>query len=379
MATSKERPISAKKSTRREPSAPRTASRSRQRVRVFFHRRSKDPESAWCTPLAATNQYRLDNILFLHDSPVYGDTVEAVESERFDGQLACKRIVRKGGRFAMIVDYADVGLGKSLSAFLREKFDVESEGCFGPADGRLGRLYLAVPEHLAARTVFAAATERFDGLVAIHPAIRRGKNARGARSRPMSIPSRTPVAATAPTLFAAIRRNDLAPFAQANPADLAILDERQRPLLFVAVLDGRTAIVKRLIALGAELNPGRFAPLHAAAMRNRAKEAKLLIACGAQPEFARDKDGDPALVTAAFRENVAVLRVLLTVPHSVATKSLALLEAAGIGNLAIVRLLLKHGADPAWRSPRGNSALSIARTRKRADVVTYLTSLTRPS
>jgi CubicO group peptidase (beta-lactamase class C family) len=58
-------------------------------------------------PLPAKNQYRLDNILFLHASPVYGDVVEAVEIERFDGQLASKRIVRKGGRFAMIIDYAD--------------------------------------------------------------------------------------------------------------------------------------------------------------------------------------------------------------------------------------------------------------------------------
>jgi hypothetical protein len=47
-----------------------------------FHKRGQDPESAWCTSLPARNHYRLDNILFLHDSPVYGDVVEAVESER---------------------------------------------------------------------------------------------------------------------------------------------------------------------------------------------------------------------------------------------------------------------------------------------------------
>jgi hypothetical protein len=91
--------------------------RDRQRVRVFFHKRGDDAESAWCTPLAARNQYRLDNILFLHESPVYGDIVEAVESQRFDGQLACKRIVRRGGRFAMIVDYADATQFKPLGAF----------------------------------------------------------------------------------------------------------------------------------------------------------------------------------------------------------------------------------------------------------------------
>lgn len=167
----------------------------------------------------------------------------------------------------------------------------------------------------------------------------------------------------------------MAAFARVKPADVAIVDERRRPLLFMAVLEGRTAIVERLIALGVDLNPRKSAPLHAAAMRDRPKEAKLLMAAGARPEIARDGDGDPALVTAAFRENAAVLRALLEVPHPVATKSLALLEAAGVGNLAIVKLLVKHGADPSWNSPLGNSALSIARKRRRADVVAYFASL----
>jgi hypothetical protein len=358
--------------------ADRSGARAEPRVRVFFHRRGEDPESAWCTPLATANQYRLDNILFLHDSPVYGDTVEAVESERFDGQLACERIVRKGGRFAMIVDYPDAGQGKPLGAFLHKAFDVESEGSFGPEKGRLGRLYLAVPAEFAARTVFAAAAEKFAGLVAIHPAIRRGKDTPDAPRPALSTPSSAPLAIAAPTLFDAIRRNDVDAFARAKAADVAALDERGRPLLFMAVLEGRTAIVARLIALGGELNPEQFAPLHAAAMRNRPKEAKLLIAAGARPEIARDKDGDPALVTAAFRENAAVLRVFLAYPHSVATKSRALLEAAGVGNLAIVKLLVRHGADASWTSSLGNGALSVARRAKKADVVAYLTSLKRP-
>jgi hypothetical protein len=182
----------------------RGPTRGRQRVRVFFHRRGKDPESAWCAPLPAKNHYRLDNILFLHDSPVYGDVVEAVESERFDGQLACKRIVRKGERFAMIVDYADARQFKPLGAFLREQFDVVSEGCFGPDKGRPGRLYLAVPRRFAARTLFAASAARFPGLVAVFPALRLGKKAPIATTAP---PARPPDKPAAPTLFDAIRRN----------------------------------------------------------------------------------------------------------------------------------------------------------------------------
>jgi uncharacterized protein len=350
--------------------------RSQRRVRVFFHGRGKDPESAWCTPLPARNQFRLDNILFLHESPVYGDSVEAAPSPRFDGQLACKRIVRKGGRFTMIVDYTFARQFKPLGAFLREQFDAVSEGCFGPEKGRPGRLYLAVPRRFAARTLFVASAAQFSGLVAVFPALRLGKKVAVALLAPPASPPDEPAA---PTLFDAIRRNDVAAFARVKPADLAIVDERRRPLLFMAVLEGRTAIVERLVTLGAEMNPRKFKPLHAAAMRDRPAEARLLIAAGAKPEIARDVDGDPALVTAAFRENIAVLRALLQVPHPVATKSLALLEAAGVGNLAIVKLLVKHGADPAWRSARGNSALSIARKRKRADIVAYLAPLVLPS
>jgi hypothetical protein len=365
--------MAAKKTKKSRVPASKARAAPRERVRVFFHKRGEDPESAWCTPLAAKGHYRLDNILFFHARPIYDDVVQAAESERFDGQLTFQRIVREGGRFAMIVDYASAEQRGPLGALLQEKFDVVSEGAFGPANGKPGRLYLAVPRRFTARTVFAAAAAEHGGLVAVHPAIRLARTATVAEP-PQAKPAKASAAA-APTLFDAIRTNDLAAFSRAKRADLAVVDDRRRPLLFLAVLEGRTAIVERLIALGAELNPKQFAPLWAAAMRERPKEAKALIAAGAKPELARDKDGDPALVTAAFRENVAVLRVLLAVPHSVAMKSLALLEAAGLGNLAIVKLLVKHGADPTWKSSRGNSAASIARKRKRPEVVAYFKGL----
>jgi len=39
-----------------------------------------------------------------------------------------------------------------------------------------------------------------------------------------------------------------------------------------------------------------------------------------------------------------------------------------------VKLLVKHGADPAWKSSRGNSAWSIARKKKTA-IVAYFEGL----
>jgi len=68
--------------------------RTPRRVRVFFHRRGKDPER-----------------------PVYGDVIRAVESERFEARQRAP-----------------------LGAFLLRRFDAESEGCFAPGKGRPGRL-----------------------------------------------------------------------------------------------------------------------------------------------------------------------------------------------------------------------------------------------
>ena len=147
--------------------------------------------------------------------------------------------------------------------------------------------------------------------------------------------------------------------------------------LFMAVLEGRAELVKQLLSMGAKPNPAgkERAPLVAAALRNRPREAKLLLEAGAKPQRALDPDGDPVLVTAAFREATPVVRALLKVPHPREHLSLALLEAAGVGNLPITKLLVKHGADPEWVSKRGNSAISVARKKRRRDVVAYLQSL----
>ena len=100
-----------------------------------------------------------------------------------------------------------------------------------------------------------------------------------------------------------------------------------------------------------------------------------MIAAGSDPRRAKDKDGDPVLVTAAFRDGRAALRAFLTVPHAEDVKSLALLEAAGSGYLDAAKLLVKHGADPTWKSSKGNSAVSIARKKKKTELVAYFKSL----
>lgn len=338
----------------------------KSRVKVCFRGRKGDaPETAWCVPLGR-GRYRLDNLLFLHATPVYGDVVEAAD---LHGQLTCKKVVERGGRYAMAVDYFDEGQLEPLSAFLKERFGAATEGCYGPRQGLPGRLVLAVPGRHGAKAVFAAASKAFAGLEPLLPPL---KVDAAKVLRRVSEPRVNPL-----PLFEAVRKNDRARLARVGPEALALHDERGRPLLFLAVLEGRTALVRRLVALGADLNPEEYHPLHAAAMRNRPREARLLMAAGSDPSAARDKDGDPALVTAAFRENLEVLRALLGSPHSGDAKSLALLEAAGSGSLPCVRLLVKHGADPDWVSSRGNSARAVARKKRRMEIVRFFEELRR--
>jgi len=348
-------------------------------LRVVFHRRGRDVETAWCVPLSKPNQYRLDNVLLLHEKPVCGDVIEARPARAFDGELAFSRVVKACGRHVMILDYPEHRDFARLSSFVRKRFDAVCEGCFGPEDGEPGRLYLAVPKRHRPSEVFTQAASEVAGLIGVHPKLGAKKTPKKKKKKKKKkVAAKRPVAKA--SLFDAVRNNDVAAFARLGKSDLGLRDEHGCSLLFHAVLEGRLEIVKRMIDAGAAVDPRSKrepAPLLAAAMRNRPKEAALLLASGAKPELASDKDGDPVLVTAAFRESLGVVRALLTRPHEATVKSRALIEAAGEGNLAIVKALVKHGADPNWKSKRGNTALAIARKRKQKEIVRYFTGLGR--
>jgi hypothetical protein len=345
-------------------------------VRVVFHRRGRDVETSWCEPLAKPHHYRLLNILFLHASPCFSDVIEARPSRSYDGMPAFRRVVKSGGRYPMIVDYPKRSDFKKLGAALRSSLEIMGEGCYPPQDGEPGRVYLAVPRRHSPARVLAAARRAVPGVIAVHPEIEE----KAPRTTPPSQPAKTK-AKSAPRgperLFEAIRSDDRKAFEKVSRSDLAARDEHHWSLLSLAVAEGRTEIVKRLLAAGADPNPkGKDrAPLIAAALRNRPREAKLLLEAGADPARAVDRDGDPVLVAAAFRESLGVVRALLAVPHPEKHKSLALLEAAGVGSLPIVKLLVRHGANPLWKSARGNSALSIAKKKRKRDIVAYFAGL----
>jgi hypothetical protein len=325
-------------------------------VKVHFFPRSDAPETGWCVPLPKKDHYRLDNILFLHPTPAFGDVIEAREGE--DG-LTFKRVVKKSGRFTMIFEYPRSKFA-ALTKYLRA-LEVETEGMTD------GTLYLAVPKRLSAKELFNLASRHFPGLVCIHPRI-------GPQPKPK------PPAPRVPTLFDAADRGDLAAIKRAKPSDLGKLDERGFSLLYIAAREGRTELVKEFLRRGVSPNPrkkGEVAPLIATAMRDRPKEAALLLAAGAKPDLAKDRDGDPLLVLAAFREATKVLPVLLKTGPSVAVLSHALLEAAGVGNVRICKSLLKAGADPDLKTRKGNSARSIAQAKKRREVLALFSAPVR--
>lgn len=323
---------------------------SRKPVRVMFFPRSSFPETAWCVPLAKANQYRLDNILFGHTAPALGDVIEARAGN--DG-LVFKKVIKATGRYTMILEYPKQTKFKALTRYLRT-LGVESEG------PDVGTLYLAVPRHLDARDVFRLAQRKAKGLFCLHPRI---------GPRP---PPKVKEAPPTPTLFDAADRGDLAAIERATPAQLKELNDRGHSLLFVATREGRTEVVKHLLARGASPNPtrkGELAPLVAAVLRDRPREAKLLLEAGARVELAKDRDGDSAVFTAALRESPRILRVLLATKPGVTEVSQALVAAAAVGNVGLCKMLLKAGADPDVKTRRGNSARSIARQRKRREVL----------
>jgi len=158
-------------------------------------------------------------------------------------------------------------------------------------------------------------------------------------------------------------------------ADLAARDPKGVTPLHAAAREGFTAIVRTLLAAGVRVDTRtrhfRGTPLHAAAVRDRPDVARLLLAAGARRD-ARDANGFTPLMEAAYRGSLRTARVLLAHGAMAPDRNEALLLAAAEGHAPIVRLLLAEGADPGYRSPRGNTALGLARKKKNASVVALL-------
>ena len=171
-------------------------------VKVLLHNRGEDVETPWAEDLGPADgggrRVRLDNVPFLHAKPTFGDVIVAREDARYENHLAWDRddvawerigtrIDHDGGRYAMIVDYVtdDVDRFGELSEWLGQS-DVVPEGCFGPREGKPGRLYLAVPRARSVGDVMALLAQNGHGFTfeQIHPEPERAARPPRAKTAP---------------------------------------------------------------------------------------------------------------------------------------------------------------------------------------------------
>lgn len=124
-------------------------------------------------------------------------------------------------------------------------------------------------------------------------------------------------------------------------------DRAGRTPLHYAALDNDVALLRRLLAEGANVNARDrqgFTPLHFACQQGAAEAVRALIEAGALVD-ARDERGDTLL-----------LRAVLSAP-----------KCQG----EIIRLLREHGADPLACDNAGETATSWARRIVNYDLAQY--------
>ncbi|GAA3128904.1 hypothetical protein GCM10010466_19520 [Planomonospora alba] len=144
--------------------------------------------------------------------------------------------------------------------------------------------------------------------------------------------------------------------------------EADSTALYRAAVGGRTAIVRALLAAGAD--PDRLSgdeseglPLCAAAAWGHAETVEALLAAGADPAR-RESHGWTPVLWAAANGHADALRVLLdagaAAEDALEGGTTALTLAVRRGALGAVRALLEAGADPARPDGDGDTPLAIA-------------------
>lgn len=112
--------------------------------------------------------------------------------------------------------------------------------------------------------------------------------------------------------------------------------------VLLAASQGKTDIVKHLVAAGAEINAPGWTPLHYAVYGGHAELAEYLLAAGADVE------------------------------RRAPNQRTTLMIAAQVGNLPMSKLLVQHGAKVSAVDSEGKTALDIALSKDFAHVADYL-------
>jgi ankyrin repeat protein len=164
-----------------------------------------------------------------------------------------------------------------------------------------------------------------------------------------------------------------------------IQDSKSRTPLHVATYRKHHAAARALIRMGANpnaLEADRYDMLTIAAVENDVEMLNIALEGGASTSNVTSPYDGTALIAAAHRGHVEVVRILIAhhapLDHVNRLGWTALLEAVVLGNggaahVAIVEALVKAGADVDIKDHRGGTALTYARQRGYSDMIKILT------
>lgn len=148
-----------------------------------------------------------------------------------------------------------------------------------------------------------------------------------------------------PALYAAIKQDALdaaQALLQSSRVNVNLLNASDESPLMMAAFRNHLALARALVARGAVVDKGGWAPLHYAATRGHVDMMQYLILQGANINAASPNGSTP------------------------------LMMAAGYGTPDAVRLLLKYHADPQLKNQRGLTALDFARGAGHKDAAALL-------
>jgi hypothetical protein len=180
-------------------------------IKVCLTNQGEDSETPWAYdlgPVPGGRKVRLANVPFMHAKPTWGDTIIVTPTE--DGfptwdrdgvpwSNVSSRIEHDAGHWAMIIDYAPhPNEGDAFGALARAcaEHEIVCEGAWGPAQGKPGRAYLAVPEATSDVDVMEALrdAELPCELTQIHPEPQKKKPAKKRTPPKKKAPAKKPAA-----------------------------------------------------------------------------------------------------------------------------------------------------------------------------------------
>jgi ankyrin repeat protein len=187
-------------------------------------------------------------------------------------------------------------------------------------------------------------------------------------------------------LHAAAAKGDVATIERlvAGGEKIDLQDSNSRTPLIVAAFQHQHAAARALIRLGANVNAldaQHYDILTIAAVGNDLDMLKIALAGGADPKAITSPYNGSALIAAAHRGNVEVVRALIAANAPLdLVNSLgwtALMEAIVLGSgdanhVAIVKALVEAGANVDIADRQGTTALGHARARRYQAIVNIL-------